>query len=155
MSEEVASLVFGEGVRSLQNQVTALDGLRSRTGLLLSAASLVTSFFSGIALGDPRQLDGWGWIATAFFVLVAVISIALLWPRYRWSFTSNPKDLVQDYLDDPDVSVVRAQRNLAIHMGNAYADNDKKLKRMYTGFALACGALVFEVLAWIADIVRR
>jgi hypothetical protein len=46
-------LAFEEGVRSLARQKAQLDRMRSRAGILLSAAAIATSFLGGRALTLP------------------------------------------------------------------------------------------------------
>jgi len=42
-------LAYQEAKRAIDRQSNALDGLRARTGILLAAISLATSFFGGLA----------------------------------------------------------------------------------------------------------
>lgn len=150
-----SALVFSESVRAVQDQAAVVDGLRSRAGLMISAASLVTGFFAGVALGTPEHLDLWGWVATGLFSSVAGISLWILWPRQEWAFTSDPTDLVRDYVDAPNVTLPRAERNLSIYLGQAFANNKAKLRWLFFWFEIACVLLVLEVVFWIVDIVTR
>ena len=53
------------------------------------------------------------------------------------------------------MTLARAQRNLAIHMGEAGASNAVKLKKMFRWFEAACAMLGVEVLLWIIDLAWR
>jgi hypothetical protein len=61
-------LVFEEAVRALDDQRSVLDNMRTRSGIVLSAAAVTTSFFGGLALRDGSP--GWlGWAAVVAFVV--------------------------------------------------------------------------------------
>jgi hypothetical protein len=49
-------LLYSEAVRTLEQQQALVESVRARTGILLSAASIVTSFFAGIALAGGKCL---------------------------------------------------------------------------------------------------
>ena len=51
-------LAYGESVRAIESQAGGLDELRTRTGVLLAAASIVASFLGAEALkaGDAEGL---------------------------------------------------------------------------------------------------
>jgi hypothetical protein len=74
-------------------QQDAIDSLRTRAGLLFSAAAITTSFLGAQALngGGPGLTV---WLAMAGFVGLALVSLAILWPR-GWEFTANPQDVIQ------------------------------------------------------------
>jgi hypothetical protein len=65
-------------VRSLARQEAQLDAMRSRAGILLSAAAIATSFLGGAALSDHRP-DGWTWLAIASFAGLAISALVILW----------------------------------------------------------------------------
>src|SRR5207248_4119238 len=70
-------LLYEESVRALEDQQTALDELRSRTGVLLSAASISTSFLGGLAL-RAGTLETPGWVAIGAFVATAIFVCLIL-----------------------------------------------------------------------------
>lgn len=62
------AVVLAEAVRGMEGQQENLDNLRSRVGILLSAATIATSFLGGIALDDDQI--GWpGLVAVGLFVI--------------------------------------------------------------------------------------
>jgi hypothetical protein len=54
---ELITLVYNEAMRALSEQSSALDGLRTRAGLILTAASIASSFLGGLALQQARPRD--------------------------------------------------------------------------------------------------
>jgi hypothetical protein len=110
---EVVEVVYAEAIRSLEGQRGALDNLRGRSGILLSAASIASSFLGGIALGRGT-LSGWGWAAIVSFGLVGVLSLVTLWP-FDWVFGFDGHALIRDYIDrSPPATPNEIRRNLAI-----------------------------------------
>jgi hypothetical protein len=150
-----AALVFGEARQLLDQQAGVVDIVRSRAGILLSAASIATSFLAGIAIpkGEGLRLFWSGPAALAFGVVVG-LCVTILWPTRNWKFSSNPTDLVRSYLDPTDVSLARAQRNLALWAQQWADGNAEKLRTMFILFEVACAFLAAEVAFWIFDLWR-
>jgi hypothetical protein len=91
------ALVYNEAVRTLEQQQAVIESIRTRAGILLSAAAIATAFLSGIVVTKHR-LDVLGWLATVAFVGVVGLCMAILWPTREWKFRANPKKLVRDYV---------------------------------------------------------
>jgi hypothetical protein len=89
-------LAFEEGVRGLTRQEAQLDGMRSRAGILLSAAAIATSFLGGRALSDHGP-EVWTWLAIAGFMGLAVGARVILWPRRDWAFSARPGLIVSPH----------------------------------------------------------
>ncbi len=64
-----------ESVRALEQQAGVLDELRSRTGVLLAAAAIVTSFL-GAAVLDASDFDTLAGLALIAFVAVIIGAVA-------------------------------------------------------------------------------
>ena len=106
---------------------TTLDAMRSRAGILLSAAAIATSFLGGQALTehDPKA---WTWLAIASFVGLAISALVILWPRRDWAFAASPGLIISLYLeDDPPWQLSAIHRELALHMDHAYEVNRARL----------------------------
>ena len=154
MADTVGKLAFEEAQSAISSQATTLDGLRARAGTLLAAASLVTSFLGGQALAKPTLDKGLvvrpdvgfeGWVAIGFFVLVAVLTLAILWP-YEWRFVMG----AQTILTGADFETT--QRDLAEYHEKNYDANKEKLDGLFWCFRLACIFLACETVAWIIDL---
>jgi len=70
-------------VRALGQQEQALTELRSRTGILLTAASLVASFLGALAI-DRNGVALWTTLALLAFGLSVLLSIYVLLPKADW-----------------------------------------------------------------------
>ncbi len=147
-----AALVYEAAVRTLDQQAGVVESVRVRVGILLSAAAVATSFLAGVALRGGHSLSAWGIVAVIAFFLLAVACFWLLFPRHEWTFNPNAKVLVRDYLDQTDVTLARAQRNLALFMGEASEENRIHLRTMFRWFEGACFVLGIEVLLWVAEL---
>lgn len=85
-------VAYDEAARALSEQLTLIDSFRTRAGLLLSAAAITTSFLSARALAAGSLSFASGAALTSF-VAVAVVSLAILWPRV-WELSANPAELI-------------------------------------------------------------
>lgn len=144
-------VAYDEAVRALSEQQGAIDGFRSRAGLLLSAAAITTSFLGAQALdgGDSNPAT---WLAMIGFVGVAVVSLAILWPR-RWEFTANPRDVIQTYIEAAEPAPIdELHRDLSLHMHSSYVENRAGLEQLAIFFQAASALLTVEVVLWIAAI---
>lgn len=157
MGDTVISLAYDEAKAAITAQAAALDGLRSRAGTLLAAASLVTSFLGGQVLAKPQLSSGVvtrpeigteGWFAIAFFVALAVLTLAILWP-YQWRFVMSAKTI----LSNGGTSTFDAsQQELAEFHETNHDLNAEKLDQLFWCFRLACVLLVAETIAWVLDL---
>ncbi len=153
-NEDMAALykvAYDEAARALSEQFALIDSFRSRAGLLLSAAALTTSFLGAQAL-QGNTLSPVAWMALACFVGVAVVSLAILWPR-RWEFSTSPDELVRDYIEaEEPPSLDRLHRNLSLYMHDSHSRNSKGLSHLAAQFQMASGLLTVEVVLWILSI---
>jgi hypothetical protein len=103
------TLLYASAVRGLDQQCATVESVRVRAGILLSAASIATSFLASLVI-DPnnRHLDFLGWIAAGCFIVLVGLCLAILWPSRDWTFRANSKKLVRDYIDsDPPATLPR------------------------------------------------
>lgn len=127
-----------------------IDSFRSRAGLLLSAAAITTSFLGAQALGEGSS--PFAWLAMAVFVGVAVVSLAILWPRH-WELTADPRDVIDAYIEaDQPTSIEAAHRDLAVHRYASFIDNEKGLEQLTVFFQIASLLLTVEVVLWVLAI---
>lgn len=154
MPDYVGKLAYEEARSAISLQSTTLDGLRSRAGTLLAAASLVTSFLGGQVLAKPTldkglvvraEIGTEGWVAIGFFIAVAVLTLAILWP-YKWRFVMGATTILKG------TDFEATQRELAEYHENNYDLNQAKLDRLFWCFRGACVFLAGETVAWILDL---
>ena len=146
MAGELEQLSYEPANDALKEQDRSLDEVRSRTGTLLAASSVVASFLGGRAL-DAVGFDWANVLALSAFAATAVLSVYVLFPRQGLARSlSGPA--VYEYFIGAAVDLAEAHRQLAYWMQDAYAENLRVVNRLFWGFRIACGALVGEVLFW-------
>lgn len=145
-------LAFREAVRAVGQQDEVLDNLRTRVGVLLSAAAIVTSFFGGQALHRAER-GAWTWVALALFALLALCAIAVVWPRREWGFFVSPSELIGTYVEaEEPLPVATIYRDLALHLENSHDEQRKRIEQLMLVFRLAALGLVLEVVAWVVEV---
>jgi len=144
-------VAYDEAVRALSEQQAAIESVRTRAGLLLSAAAVTTSFLGAQAL-QAGSSGSFSWLALLTFVAVATTSLAILWPR-RWEFTANPRRVVTGFIESAEgIRLEDLHRDLSLHMHGSYLVNHQGLKELALLFQAASGLLTLEVVLWIAAI---
>lgn len=149
--DSLYEVAYNEAVRALSEQQGAIESFRTRAGLLLSATAITTSFLGAQAL-DGGDSNITVWLAMTGFIGVAVVSLAILWPR-RWEFTANPRDVIQTYIEaENPAPIEELHRDLSLHMHNSYLENRAGLEQLAIFFQIASGLLTVEVILWIIAI---
>jgi hypothetical protein len=140
-------VAYEEAVRTLSEQRAAVDGIRSRAGLLFSVAAITTSFLGAQALrGDPGPL---AWMALAGFVGMAGVFLVIFWPR-RWELTINPHEVIGSYIEATDPAAIPdLHRELSFHMYSSYLKNKDGLGELVVCFQIANVLLAAELVLWI------
>jgi hypothetical protein len=152
-------IAFDASREALAQQQASLDNLRTRAGMVLSAASIATAFLGAQALKRPKHrpdlwLDGWEWVATCSFLLLMLVAIALLWPVKGWVFSLGAAELIAGYIEGHrKYKVPEIQRNLALHLENHFDANQRKMSKRYFWLRVSSGLLAVQVVAWILDLV--
>lgn len=144
-------LAYQESVRALDYQRAALDTLRSRVGLLLSAGAIATSFLGGQALRD--EANALAWIAIALFVCFGAGALRILWPRAEGAegFTAEPSALIAQYLEGETQDPLHViYRDVALHAEAAHNVNrDRHVRPLTWYFRFAIILLMAEIVAWV------
>lgn len=144
--QQRAKLAYDASLRALDQQQRVLEDLRSRTGLLLAAASLSASFLGA------RAFDGHASVVLSAMALVALavtllLGIFILTPRGALVFSTAGTVLYRDLhdLDDP-----ADQHRYAAHWLDAFWETNRlPIERLTRQFEIAAGALVVQVVCWI------
>lgn len=144
-------VAYDEAVRLLSEQETVIDGLRSRAGVLFSAAAITTSFLGARALhGTDWSLLSW--LALATFAGVATAFLAILWPR-GWEVAANPHVVIRAYIESAEpLSIEDLHRELSFHVFGSYLENRKGLERLVVYFQVANVLFAAELVLWIAAV---
>jgi hypothetical protein len=150
-------IAFDEAKRGIDEQRGALDGLRSRAGILLAAFSLATSFFGGLALSDDlsARATGAAIVAGIAFTLGAAACIAILRPSSGWAFSLRADGIIGQ-LDAARPDEATTYRELALRLQSNYDKNEGRLMRRPFGvfwlLSFACVALAVETIAWAVSL---
>lgn len=144
-------VAYDEAVRALSEQQAAIESVRGRAGLLLSAAAVTTSFLGAQAL-QGGKIEFFSWLALLCFVAVAVTGLAILWPR-TWEFAAYPSGVIGGRTEPAeDVRIEDLYRDLSLRMHGSYLENYLALKHLATFFQVASALLTVEVILWVAAI---
>jgi hypothetical protein len=144
------AIAMDEAVRAIDGQREAVDSLRARVGILLSAATLATSFLGGIAL-EGRSLLFFGYVAIALFILHIAIGLGLLWPT-GFGFQTSAQLMVKQWIDADDVSEGRMRRRFIYWADTHSKENAKRLDGLWEWYRTAIGVLGLEITAWIMEV---
>jgi hypothetical protein len=150
-------LAHREALRALDYQRAALDALRSRVGLLLSAGAIATSFLGGQAL--RTEANAWAWTAIVFFVVFGAVALRILWPRAEGAegFTAVPSGMIAEFLEgETRHSLPKIYRELALHAEAAHDLNrDRHFGPLTWYFRAAISLLMAEIVLWVVALVSR
>lgn len=149
-SDPRLAIVLSEAIRAIEGQRDSLDKLHSRIGILLSAATVATSFLGGIALARPSV--GWpGVAAVGLFVLHVVLALLILRPR-GWTFQTRASVLIDGWIGRDNVGVDQLQRALARRLDLYYGENERPLKSLWNLYGWAIFMLAAEVAMWLGEL---
>jgi hypothetical protein len=139
-------LAFELSLRTLSQQEAVLDELRRRTGVLLTATAVVTSFLGARALQDAtyKWLTVPGLLAAAISILA---SVYVLTPKANLNFAIHGAAMYEYFFLAGD-DLNEAHRTLAYWNREMWAANEKVIYRLVALFRVACGGLVAAVLLW-------
>jgi hypothetical protein len=149
-----AELAYQEAVRAISRQADTIDTLRSNTSTLLSAASLTAAFLGGQSLRN-HHLHGFGIAAVCCFVVVGVLTIAIMFPRKRWQFGLDPDAIIAMYGAQPAGSDDEIYRDAAHNLHQYRLHNAAQIEMLFWIFRAASIFLVCGVLAWILELATR
>lgn len=142
-------LVYEESTRAIQQQQASLDNLRARTGLLLAAASISSSFLGGQALSG-EGLTPWSWFAIGALAAVGLCTILVLLPRRNWFFSNDVQTLLNGYVNHEHPATLDEMHvAIATYNQEHWTANQKTLNKLFAFFRVACAALVIEVAFWL------
>ena len=145
MADTTQAMIHEEALRGIARQQSVIENLRTRSGTLFAAASLVAAFLGAQALQREPRLDELAWIAVGSFVVLFVVAMSILWP-WKFKFVLNPEILIEDHMSK---SVPQLQVYLARIWRENYEWNQRKVNQLSVVFRLGLLALVVEVLAWL------
>jgi hypothetical protein len=151
--DSVAELAYDEAARRVSQQRASLDELRVRTGTLLSAAIIGTTFLAGFAIkgtghGIPHHL--WGPII--LFGLVILFCILVLVPGGGWAFALDSKGLLERIDEANPPAMSKIYKEAVVELSGAAENNDRLLNLRFYGFVIAATVLLGEIVWWLVEI---
>jgi hypothetical protein len=153
VAETPEAIAYAESTRAIEQQARMLDELRSRTGLLLAGASVVTSFLGATAI-ERNGMDTLAVLAILAFLAVVGLSLSVLVPRRKaWRFALGATTLLEDWADQERPGGIPAMhRFLATTIEDNWDHNDAKLEELYLRFQSAAGLLGLDVVLWTLEL---
>jgi len=155
--EEAYALAYEAGLRTLEEQASALGEIRDRAGRLLTTATLTGGFVAGLILTadqrtqtDPIGTQWWA-LAAVGFAAVVVSTIFVWWP-VRTQTTQNSAIVVGSFIEGAKMTRPQVQRELALWFGIHADANRLPLTRMQWAFAGGLIALLIEMTGLILTI---
>lgn len=82
---DLIAFAYSESVRSLSQQANVLDNIRTRAGLVITAANVVTALLAAPAIQSSGLTLG-GVLAFIAFAVVGALSVLILVPQKGWNF---------------------------------------------------------------------
>jgi hypothetical protein len=144
------AIVLAQSTRAVEGQQQSLDALHARIGVLLSAATIATSFLGGIAFDRPEL--GWaGGIAVVLFGLHVWLCLSILRTK-TWTFQVSASVLIDSWIGRSQVDVNQLQRALARKLDGYHAENEVQLRRLWGLYGWAILVLGGEVGMWLAEL---
>ena len=142
-------LAYEAALRALDKQERLIEELRSRTGLLLAAASLAASFLGREAFaGHPKR--GLAILALVAFLLAVGASVYVLLPKPgKFIFAMVGAGLYEGLYELRD-DLGEVYRRLAYDLDRFWDDNDVELQKLFRAFRLAALGLSAEIVLLIA-----
>jgi hypothetical protein len=138
-------VILAEARRAIDFQHSSLNELRSRTGLVLAAASVSASFIGSGVVGTGRQLGFLGGLALVAFVIAIASCIRVLMPAQGWWFATSPKTLIEDWVETD-----RGESSMTLHLARCLEDhhdrNRAKLDDLFIWFQIAAVSVAAEVI---------
>jgi hypothetical protein len=139
------ALAYDLALRSLDHQERTLEELRGRTGTLLTATALTTSFLGARALTDADHLLGT--VGFVFAIVSIVVGVYVLAPKSVLEFAISGS-AIYDHFSAEGADLPEAERKLAEWAQFAWESNQDVIDRLVVAFQAACAALVGAVVVW-------
>lgn len=146
MATTISELTYDLSVRSLSQQESALNELRSRTGVLLAATAIAIALLGGRALDDGGRtvidLAGAGLAIVSF-----TLSVFVLAPKRDFAFVIDAAEAHETFTQN-HVGVDDAHAALIYWNREAWEENQVVIDELVRAFRWACVTLLSAVALW-------
>jgi hypothetical protein len=129
---------------ALAQQESSLVELRSRTGTLLSASSIATSFLGARAI-ERAGLSVFTLLALASFAVSVLLCVYALAPRRGLKFAIGGRE-VHRRLSARDLHEADLLHELTLWLDDARVENQSDVNRVTLAVSIASGLLAAEVV---------
>jgi hypothetical protein len=147
------AFIYQEALRGLLQQQSLVEGMNSRAGNMIFAASFASSLLGARALSDG--VGFWDWLAVMFLFGIGALIVFMLWPYYNYTFRFDPKELLSKYVDGgAHVSMSEMHRELALRIEADRINNWRIIQRLRLALQLSLIFLLLEIVAWLFSIAR-
>ncbi|MGZ8702321.1 MAG: hypothetical protein ACXWZY_08545 [Gaiellaceae bacterium] len=150
MPEELALLAYELSQRMLTQQEMRLDELRARTGTLLAASSVATSFLGPRAI-DRNGVDTLALLALTAFAVSVIGSVSILILNPRLVFGVRGTRLFEEERAREE-SIADVHRRLGYWLELFFDQNQATVDRLFLVYQLAAVAVLAEVILWTIKI---
>ncbi|HDH26353.1 MAG TPA: hypothetical protein ENH00_09195 [Actinobacteria bacterium] len=153
MANTLPELVYEMAVSNLARQEAKLDELRSRSGILLSAAAVAAAFLGGALLGEKSR-GLLFWFGVALFVVALVLVLWVELPKKGLLLGPDVLTVVEDIEKDAFEDLDHAFMALARYYSEWSEENDKVLSRLLGFFTWAAVAVGGFLILWFVELWR-
>ena len=150
MTTELALLAYELSQRMLAQQEMRLDELRARTGTLLAASSVATSFLGPRAI-DRNGFDTMALLALTAFAVSVIGSVSILILNPRLVFGVRGTRLFKEERAREE-SIADVHRRLGYWLELFFDQNQATVDRLFLVYQLAAVAVLAEVILWTIKI---
>lgn len=146
MPRLLAEISYQSAVQALGQQEAALNELRSRTGTVLTAEALTTSFLGAAAIQHGALALPGRLAITCFAIsLGAALFVLLPWRGLQFSLTGS---LLYERLYGCEEDEEEVHRRAAYWLEELWRENELVIARLYPLFTSSAAALVLELVLW-------
>ncbi|HET9324518.1 MAG TPA: hypothetical protein VFO03_11630 [Gaiellaceae bacterium] len=144
MATTISELTYELSVRSLTEQESSLNELRTRTGVLLAATAVAIALFGSRVLDDGSLFDlaGTGLALVSFLLSVFVVA-----PKHSFAFVVDAAAAHETFARE-GVSVEDAHTALVYWNREVWEENQAVIDTLVRAFRWACVTLVGAVALW-------
>ena len=148
ISPGLSQIAYNEAIRAIGKQQDSLGQLRTRTGTLISAASIANSFLGSTAAQGRHGFPLVFLWAVIPFGLSILLTLYLLAPRPGWTFSLRTDNL-RAY---GDLDLASLEWLIATEHEKNTERNDLRMRTLSVLFGIASLSLLWSIIAWLAII---
>jgi hypothetical protein len=138
-------------LRALDQQEAVLNELRTRTGTLLAASSLVASLL-GARAASTDHLPWLAGLGLGAFAVSVLASVFILMPRSGLIFALRGTVLLEEEFGE-DAGLAEVHRRLAYWLEEFRDSNQDIIEALFKAFWVATAGVLAEVAFWATQLL--